>query len=67
MSFRSTLLLFAAMFGVGMIWHGTVATFQTIKVILGTLRWSRYRKGHATPKADPMAKAEDLRAKGILK
>lgn len=61
------LLWIAAMYLGGAAFYAVIAIYKTIKVILGTMRWSRFRKGHAAPKSDPMAGEKDLRAKGILK
>lgn len=60
------LILFAAMFAVGVVWHGTIAVFQTVKAIAGTMRWSRFKKQAATPKADRLAGRASLKKRGLL-
>lgn len=58
--------LFAAMFAVGAVIHGGIALFQTIKAIVGSLRWGRYQKLGANPKADKLAERDVLRKRGLL-
>lgn len=64
----STLLgLFAVAFVCGAIWHGSIALFQSLQIIIGSIKWRRFKRGGTTPKADPVAVEADLQAKGLIK
>ena len=60
------LILFVAMFAVGAVLHGVIAVFQTVKAIVGTLTWGRFKSKGNDPKADRMAERDALRKRGLL-
>ncbi|WP_299825305.1 hypothetical protein [uncultured Roseobacter sp.] len=60
------LILFAAMFAVGAVWHGVIAVFQTVKAIAGMQAWGSFKKKGNDPKADRMADRDALRKRGLL-
>lgn len=60
------LILLAVMFAAGTTLHGVIGVFQTVKVIAGTLSWSRFKKQAAKPKADGLADRASLKKGGML-
>lgn len=55
--------LFAALFFASAAHHSGLALFEISKFI----RWARFRRQGARPKADPMAQHADLKSRGLLK
>ena len=60
------LVYFAILFAAGAIVHGAIALFQTIKAVVATMRWLRCKSKGADPKADQLARRDDLRKGGLL-
>lgn len=58
---------FAVMFASGTVWHGTVALFKTLRILIGSFKWRRFKRGGVTPKADPVAGEDALRTRGLIK
>lgn len=58
---------FAVMFACGALWHGGMAVFQSIKVIVGSFKWRKFKRSGAKPKADAIATEAELRARGLMK
>lgn len=59
--------MFTAIFACGAVWHGLIATFQTLRILIGSFKWRRFKRGGAAPKADPVAGEDALRAGGLIK
>lgn len=59
--------MFAVMFACGTIWHGGIALFQSIQIVVGSFKWRAFKRKGAKPKADPVAGEADLRATGLIK
>ncbi|MEM6890512.1 MAG: hypothetical protein AAF636_20620 [Pseudomonadota bacterium] len=60
------LIYFGILFAAGAIVHGAVALFQTIKAIVAMMRWLRFKRKGADPKADQLAGRDALRKRGLL-
>ena len=56
----------AAIFALVGVKHAVIALVGVVRLILSQRRMARYRAQGATPKADRMASAADLRARGLL-